>query len=420
MGRVAAPSPERVTYRQVLAVREFRALFLADGLSVLGDQVARLAVAYLVYERSGSPLAAAATYAVSYLTWLVGGPLLSALPDRHSRRGVMIACDVARMLLVAALALPGLPLWVFFLVLAVVGLLAPPFDSARSALVADILEGEQYVVGNALSNAVAQAGQVAGFVAGGALVAAIGVQGALLADAVTFAISAAVLLLVVRRRPEPTRSGEVRTSLLAEALAGARLVAGTPRLRRLLGWGALSFTAVIGPEGLAVAVSQQRGGGALAAGILTAAVPAGFLLGSAALLRVPAERRERLFPLLMVLACVPLMLTPLADGLVLIAVLWVVAGCGNALQLIANSAYVQAVPPQLRARAFGVAGTVLMAVQGLALLATGALAEVLDPRTAVAIGAAASLALVPLLARGGISRAAAAQASPVVSRTGFR
>jgi MFS family permease len=418
MGSVAAPSPERVTYRQVLAVPEFRALFLADGLSVLGDQVARLAVAYLVYERSGSPLAAAATYAVSYLTWLVGGPLLSALPDRHSRRRVMIACDVARMLLVAALAVPGLPLWVFFLVLGVVGLLAPPFDSARSALVADILEGEQYVVGNALSNAVTQAGQVAGFVAGGALVAAIGVQGALLADAATFAISAAVLLLVVRRRPQPARSGEVRTSLLAEALAGARLVAGAPRLRRLLGWGALSFTAVIGPEGLAVAVSQQRGDGALAAGILTAAVPAGFLLGSAALLRVPTERRERLFPLLMVLACVPLMLTPFADSLVLIAVLWVVAGCGNALQLIANSAYVQAVPPHLRARAFGVAGTVLMAVQGLALLATGALAEVLDPRTAVAIGAAGSLALVPLLARGGISGPPAAQASPVVSRTG--
>lgn len=407
-----------MTYRQVLAVPEFRALFLADGLSILGDQVARLAVAFFVYERTGSPLAAAATYAISYLTWLVGGPLLSALPDRYPRREVMIVCDVARMLLVAALALPGLPLWAFFLVLAAVGLLAPPFDSARSALVADLLDGEQYVVGNALSNAVAQAGQVVGFVAGGALVASIGVRGALLADAASFAVSAAVLLLVVQRRPRPARSDESSTSLVAEAVAGARLVAGSPRLRRLLAWGALSFTAVVAPEGLAVAVSEQRGGGALAAGVLTAAVPAGFLLGSVVLLRVPTERREPLFPALMVLACVPLLLTPLANSLVLIALLWALAGCGNAMQLIANSAYVQAVPPELRGRAFGVAGTVLMAVQGFALLALGAVAEVTDPRLAVAVGAAACLVLVPWLLRPTTKARHSAQGRALLGRTG--
>ena len=59
--------PGRTSYRQVFAVREFRAIFLAYGLSILGDQVARIAVSLLVFERSHSALAATATYQVADL-----------------------------------------------------------------------------------------------------------------------------------------------------------------------------------------------------------------------------------------------------------------------------------------------------------------------------------------------------------------
>ena len=55
-------------------------------------------------------------------------------------------------------------------------------------------------------------------------------------------------------------------------------------------------------------------------------------------------------------------------------------------------------PAHLRGRAFGVAATLLMAVQGVVLLAAGALAEVTGPRVPVAVLAAACLLLVPLLA----------------------
>ncbi len=386
---------QRVRYREVLAVREFRGLLLSDGLSTLGDQVARIAVALLVLERSGSAFAASATYACSYLTWLLGGPLLSALPDRYPRRRVIVVCDLARMALVACLAVPGLSLWVVFGVLIVVGLLAPPAEAARSALLADVLEGEPYVVANALSNAVGQAGQVGGFVLGGALVGLIGVEGALLADAATFAASA--LLLVVMVDEHVVRRTDAGGSMLSEAVAGARLVWGSPRLRRLLVWGLLSAMSVIAAEGLAVAITEEQGGGPLAAGVLTASVPAGFLLGSWALLRVPTGRREGLFPVMVALTCLPLLLTPFVDSLVLITALWVLAGCGNALQLVANSSFVQAVPPHLRGRAFGVAATLLMVLQGVVLLGAGALAEVTEPRVPIAVLALLSLLVVPLL-----------------------
>ncbi len=397
---VPRPVAHRVTYREVVAVREFRGLLLSDGLSTLGDQVARIAVALLVLERSGSAFAASATYACSYLTWLVGGPLLSTLPDRYPRRRVMVLCDLARMAVVTVLAVPGLPLWAVFAVLLVVGLLAPPAEAARSALLADVLDGEPYVVANALSNAVNQAGQVVGFVAGGVLVALTGVRGALLADAATFGVSALLLVaMVAERLTSAGGSAGSAGSAASEAVAGARLVLRTPRLRRLLGWGLVSAGSVIAAEGLAVAISQERGGGEIAAGLLTAAVPAGFLVGSWALLRVPPGRREALFPALVALSCLPLLLTPFVRSLAVIALLWVLAGCGNALQLIANASFVQAVPAHLRGRAFGAAVTLLMVVQGVVLLGAGALAETTGPRVAIAVTALLALALVPVLAR---------------------
>ena len=400
-------------YAAVLRDREFRAVLLADGLSTAGDQIARIAVALLVLERSGSAFAASATYACSYLTWLVGGPFLTAVADRYPWRRVMIVCDLLRMVLIAALAVPGTPLWMVFTVLVLVGLLAPPFDAARSSLCADLLTGERYVVGNALLNAVVQAAQLIGFVAGGALVVAVGVEGALLADAGTFALSAWLLVAVVRERAHEPQEHESGTTRLRQAAAGFTLLRRTPRLRILLCWGLLSAAAVIAPEGLAVAIAAEDGRGALAAGVLTAAVPAGFLVGTWLVLRLPPQRREPLFPALVAGSCVPLLLTAVVEDVVVLVLLWTLAGVGNALQLVANSAFVQAVPPHLRGRAFGVAGTLLMAVQGVLLLVAGALAEVTGPRVPVAVLAGLTLLLVPFLARAAQSADPVAVVGPV-------
>lgn len=385
---------ERTRYRDVLAHREFRAMFVADALSVLGDQVARIAVALLVYERTQSAFASAATYACSYLTWLIGGPLLSPLADRYRRRELMIGCDLARFALVAALVLPGLPLWAFFVALAGVGLLTPPFEAARSALLADILQGEQYVVANALTNAFAQAGQVGGFLLGGLLVAGIGSRGALAVDALTFALSALALRLAVTTRPAEAAP---RTALAAELLAGVRLVFQERQLRYLLLVACVGSVALIVPETLAVAVVAERGGGPVAAGILTASLPAGFVAGSFLLLRLTTGDRVAWLPRLGALSCVPLLVSPWIDTVSGLTALWLVAGAGGALQLVANAAFVAAVPAHLRGRAYGVASTCLMTSQGLAVLIAGAVASRTDPRTPVALTAIAALGVLALL-----------------------
>ena len=88
------------TYAEVFAVREYRHLFGAYLLSLAGDQLTAVTVAYLVFTETGSAALAAAAYASSYLAWLTGGPLLSGLADRFPRRSVMIACDLGRAALI--------------------------------------------------------------------------------------------------------------------------------------------------------------------------------------------------------------------------------------------------------------------------------------------------------------------------------
>jgi MFS family permease len=100
----------------------------------------------------------------------------------------MIACDVARLVLVLGMAAVGLSrsaaaLWTLVALLFLVTLLDSPFKSARSALVADILTGERYVIGTEVTQLTFQAGMVLGFALGGVTVAALGTRGACSAPA---------------------------------------------------------------------------------------------------------------------------------------------------------------------------------------------------------------------------------------------
>src|SRR6266566_7445616 len=109
-GAVTPDRPAHPGFRDVFAVAEFRALWGAQLLSVAGDQLARVALTVLVYDRTRSALLAAITFVVSIVPTFVGGVTLAWLADRYPRRGVMIACDLARCALVLVMAIPGLPL----------------------------------------------------------------------------------------------------------------------------------------------------------------------------------------------------------------------------------------------------------------------------------------------------------------------
>ena len=363
----------------------------------------------LVYQRTDSPLLSAITFAISYLPWLLGGPLLSTLADRFPRHRVLIATDAARALLVAGMAVPGTPLPLLLALLLVVAVCGPPFESARSALMADVLDGDRYALATSLTNVGSQVAQVLGFVLGGTLIAVLTPSAALLLDAGTFAVSAVWLWARLQRRLAPDDGGDAEgpRSMWRDAAEGLRLIGRTPRLLAIIAvtWVGMLFTNA--PEGIAAPLVGQLGQGPAQVGILLGANPAGVTVGGLLIARaLTQERRERLVPPLVALSLAPLLLAglitvwsgPGTGAYATVVVLLFVAGLGAAWSIPLNVAFVQSVPPAYRGRAFGVAVSGLYGVQGIGVLGAGALAEGLTPGTVVVlIGALGLLAVVPPL-----------------------
>lgn len=380
-----APAADAVpaTFRRVFAIGEFRALWLAQVLSVAGDQLARVALTVLVFSRTHSALLAAVAFAASVVPASAGGLLLGGLADRFPRRAVMIVCDLLRAALVVVMAVPGMPLAALVCLLAVVTMAGGPFLSARAALYPDILPGDMYVLGNAVTMTTFQLAQAAGFVAGGAAVALLGTGQALLLDAATFAASALLVALLVRRRPAartPRRDG----TDLAGLRAGLRLVFGNPRLRlpMLLGWLAAFYNI---PEGIAAPLAHDLGGGPAWVGLLLAAATFGASVGAIAFSRLVAPgRRLALMGPLAVAACAVLALFALGPGLG--GAVAILAACGllDSYQVAASASFVTAAPAACRSQAFGVAQGGMNLAQGIAMVAAGALAQRFAPSDVVA------------------------------------
>ncbi|MEH0842785.1 MFS transporter [Micromonospora sp. CPCC 205711] len=393
------PSPEQpATFSEVFGQAEYRAVFTASALSWIGDYVAKAAVTVLVYQQTdGSVALSAAAFAVSYLPWLVGGPVLATLAERHRYRQVMVVCDVVRMALTALIAVPHMPVWAILALLFATTLANPPSQAAKSALLPVILSGDRLVLGLSLNASVGQAAQVVGYLVGAA-VAAFSPAAALLLNAATFALSAVLVRLGVRDR-EPAMTEAHRSHLLRETAEGFRIVFGTPVLRAIavLVWSAMLFSIV--PEGLAAAWAGERSDSGLGAGlaqaVIMAANPVGFILGGLLIGRAltPARRLALMRPLAVLapLALVPALFDPPPTVVALLA-----AACGFAVAGMlptANGLFVRALPNGYRARAFGVMATGVQAIQGAAVLITGLLAGRFSVPVVVGVWSAAGVLL---------------------------
>ena len=397
------PAPPRATFREVFAVREFRAVWFSQVLSVTGDRLALVALTLLVFDRTGSPLLSGLVYASGYLPWVVGGLFLSELADRYPRRTVMVVCDAVRAVLVAIMVVPHVPVWALVALLFVATMFAPPFDSARAAITADILSGERYVLGTAITQTTFLAGQAIGAVAGGVAVAFLGVRPALAIDAATFVLSALLVGLGTRARPAAARPEQAQSeqaqskqaqsklaqpSPLARMQAGLRLVFTDRALRTLLlfGWLVVFYTI---PEGIAAPYAAGLGGGSIAAGLVIASTVVGTTIATPLFSRfVGPRRRIDLMGPLAVLTCATLVLTALRPGLAASLVIFSLSSVFGTYQLAANTAFVIRVPNERRAQAFGIASMGVIVGQGAAFVAAGAAAEVLTPAAVIAIGGA--------------------------------
>jgi predicted MFS family arabinose efflux permease len=400
---------EPATYRALFAEGQFRSLWLAQAISLTGDQLARVAIASLVYAETGSAFITALIYAVTYLPWLIGGPLLGGLADRFPRRTVMLVCQLTSALLVGLMAVPGMPLVVLAALLFVIILAESPFLSARASLLVDILPDDRYVLASAMNQLTIQATQVLGFAVGGALIRLIGTTEALLVDAASFLLAAALVRFGVRARSAAGTLLQLGSSW-QRMKVGAKVVFGDPRLRGLvlLGWLA-TFWVV--PEGLA---APYTNGDSTAIGLLLAAQPAGSVVGGLLLSRLVAPTtRLELMGWLAILACVPLLFFVVTPPLPVAVALLVVSGIGTTYNLPANAAFMQALPAERRGQAFGLVSAGLVAGQGFSIAVAGAAAEASSPGLVICV--AGGLGLVAALSLSGAGRRFLQSPSPAVN-----
>jgi MFS family permease len=396
----ATEQAARTSFREVFAVAEFRALWAAQLLSVVGDQLARVALTVLVYERTRSALLAALTFVVSIVPTFIGGLTLAWLADRYPRRGVMIGCDLARCALVLVMIIPGVSLAGLVALLFLVTLVGAPFASARAAIFPDVLTGDKYVLGTTVALTTYQFAQVLGFATGGAVITFFGTRTSLVVDAVTFLASAFIVRLWVRPRPAPANAadGQHEPSRLAYVFAGARMVFARSALRTpvLFGFLAAFYNA---PEGVAAPLAGALGGGAAAIGLILAANSLGETAGAVVVGRFLAPpTRLRLMGPLAVGACAVLILFFWKPDLYASLLVLFASGLCASYQLAANAAFVSAAPPERRSQAFGLAQGGMSLGQGTVMIVAGAAAQHHAPARVIAvcgaIGALAALAIV--------------------------
>ncbi|MEV0223311.1 MFS transporter [Streptomyces sp. NPDC050704] len=369
----AEAAPETTGYRPVFAVREFRAVFLAHALSLLGVVVSEIALTVLVYELTRSPLLSALAFALGFLPYLVGGTLLSGIADRFPARRVLVVCDLVCAGCAALMVLPSTPVAALLALRCVIAAVAPVFNGTRMATLTEILgDGDLFVLGRSLLRIVSQSAVLVGFGLGGVLLTIVTPRGALAVTLGTFLASALLLRFGTRRRPARAGGG----SLVRYSLAGTREVLGDRRVRALLLllWAPPMF--VVAPEALAAAYADEIGIGAAWVGLLMCAMPVGTIAGElyAGAALSPATRSRIVLPLAAG-GLLPLLVYPFHPGLGWILLALLLAGSTGAYTLGLDRWFVDAVPEELRGRAMTVHTAGLMTIQGVGMALAGVAAE---------------------------------------------
>ncbi|ADD44278.1 MFS transporter [Stackebrandtia nassauensis] len=379
--RSEAAGERPATYREVFASAELTALFASFAVSKAGSMLARVAVTFLVYNNTNSPLLATGTFAITYAPYLGPAQLLAALADRMSYRTTMVVSDFLRMIFIGlvgviavlpietAVALPFMLVLVF-----AAAMVEPAYQSARSAMMPRLVEGDALTLALSVYLTLNQSAQLAGYFLGG-VIAAINPDIALFINAGAFALSGVVLLIFVKKRP-PVTNGEPRENIFAETAAGFKLVFGNRILRiiALVVFTTIMFTII--PEGAAAPWAHEVGGTAVLQGVIMASAPIAAIVSSVVFTRFtpPNLRRKLIRPLVFLapLALVPALFEPSGTMVVVIAVV-----CNLTMASLSplNAIFVKAVPDGYRARAFSVMQSGMMLIQGIAVVSIGALTK---------------------------------------------
>jgi hypothetical protein len=223
-------------FSEVLGNRDFRLLWIGEGVSVLGDHFCMIALPWLVLQLTGDGLAMGTVLALSAipraLFMLVGG----ALTDRFSPRSLMLASNAVRFVLVSFLTVlvfsNQVEMWMLYTLAILFGIADAFFYPAQSSIVPQLVKKDHLQVANSLVQGTMMLTMLLGPALAGLLIAALGdghsesanMQGIAAAfglDALTFLIS--LLTLVLIRVPK-NEADEVSENIFESIRSGLNFV----------------------------------------------------------------------------------------------------------------------------------------------------------------------------------------------------
>ena len=384
---------------------------LADVISRFGDSLDAIAFSLMMYAVTGSAALMALLLGINYLPTILLQPLSGVWADRVNKRRMMALCDVGRGVLVLATALlyaAGLLTPVLLAAFTVMNSCLEALRAPSSAaLMPMLLDEDKYTLGAALSGTLCRVSEIVGLCLAGGIVTLIGTSGALMIDAATFLLSAALILLMrvkEEKAAQKTTLRDVREGLasgLRYALHGDRFVLvllligammnlvmvplnvlGTPYVVDSLGAGPAMLSAVQ----LALVVGMAVGA------FLTPKLP---LKGRALFIGAGLLCASSLFAMGLVPA---ISLYAARMGAILFVLLCLGIGVGVESVLF-SSAFMRNIPPELMGRASGLSNAVLCAAMPVGAFLCSAAASVLPLEALVMLAGAVSLAFYLLISR---------------------
>jgi MFS family permease len=387
------------TYRDLFGVAEFRAIFAAQCLTVASASIGSLALGTIVYDATGNAIASGLALCGGPLIRLVASWFLLSASDLLRPRtalGVTALVGLAADLLQA---LPGLPWWTRFVILALPWVVMSATGGAALALVADIVPRPAFVLGRATLNIAVGGMQIVGYAAAGVLLIRLSTSGLFLCAA---AASAGAVVLITRGIADhPPRAASPSPIRRSRALNRRLLASADLRPVLLANW--LPNGLIVGCESLFVPLAGRH------AGYLYAATAAGMLAGDILVGRfVPERTRDRWLGPLRFLLAAPYLVMLLRPPLALAAAAAGLASVGYAASLPLQERLVAHSSPDERGQVLGLNGTGLLAFQGVGAVVAGSLAQMWGSgpaaaRAAIGVTAALSLAaaiaLIPSLRR---------------------
>ncbi|MET0306102.1 MAG: MFS transporter [Solirubrobacterales bacterium] len=372
--------------RDPLRRRPFRRLAISYAVNEMGDWLGIVALSVLVFELTDSALATTLLFLGTGFLPALLTPFFVARLERPPPRFVLPAIYAVEAAAFGVLALlaGNFSLPAIVAVSALDGALALTGKTLTRATTATMLEPHgELRAGNAVLNVAFTGGAAVGPALAGVIVAAFGVQSALLFNAVSFYLIACIVLTA---RPLPHAEPEEGT-LREQVRAGLSYIRRNPTLRRLIAAesGALIFFSAVVPI-VVVYAKESLGVGDVGYGLLFGAWGVGMILGSI----VFATMRRAPLPHLLFFSTLAIGAGYLgqaaAQSLAVACAAAVVGGTGNGIQWVALVSAVQELTsPGMQARVLGTLESCASATPGIGFLIGGLSASQWSPRAAFVI-----------------------------------